>query len=291
MNIRDLCRSRNFRTTEDWHHYFRSNRNVLEVIPWEEARPLSDDERSNITRSIQDFQLAENGEGKHLSEFAKDHSERTNDPLYYETIKFFIREEQRHAQVLGRFMDFQGIPRAKKSFLSSAFRHLRRYAGLEVSITVLLMAEIVGLVFYRTLRDATSSSLLKKICHELLKDESVHLRFHFERLAIMQENTPFRAFLFQIGESSLLLGTSLFVWWSHRKVLSVDYSFTQYLKKVWKVYRIGLRKKSLGKVQANGNLASSRVRNSLILRLLRPQSRRPTRVRPVISSRVTQSVP
>ncbi len=278
MNLKTFCSNRNFLTTEEWHNYFRSHRNVLETIVWEEGRYLTDDEKLLISASIQEFQLGESSEGRHLNEFAKDYSKKTNDPLYYESIKFFIREEQRHAQALGRFMEREGIPKLRKSFVDSVFRHLRRYAGLEISITVLLMAEIISLVYYRSLRDATSSPLLKKICRELLKDERAHLRFHCERLAILRRNYGFRLWILHVLQGILLTGTCAAVWLNHGSVLSASYSPIQYWDRVWKIYKLGLRKMNLPSIQPGRIFASKRDRNSLILRRLRPQSLRPTRV-------------
>lgn len=251
-------------TTEEWHAYFASHRNVLEAVPWNEGRTLTGDEKLRITSSVREFQLGESSEGRHLNEFARDYSREKNDPFYYETIKFFIREEQRHSQALGRFMEREGISRLPHSFVDSVFRYLRRYAGLELSITVLLMAEIISLVYYRALRAATGAPVLRGTCLELLKDERVHLRFHYERLVILRKNYgSLRLGLLGLFQTVLLSGTCLAVWMNHRKVLSTKGSFTVFWKGTWRIYeavRLRMKRPSI-RSAFWGDFFSSLARN------------------------------
>jgi hypothetical protein len=175
MNQEEFRVRHGFWATAEWFDYFKSNRNILEAIDWERGRGLTDDEKLRIFDSIREFQLGESSEGRNLNEFARYYSGKNADPLYYESVKLFIREEQRHSQALGRFMEREGIPKLEKSFVDSVFRNLRRYAGLEISLTVLLVAEIISLVYYRALGGAASSDSLRKICGQILKDERRHL--------------------------------------------------------------------------------------------------------------------
>ena len=66
------------------------------------------------------------------------------------------------------------------------FRWLRHRAGLELSIAVLVTAEIIAKVYYAALRQATTSVVLVRLCDQILYDELRHVRFQCERLAILR---------------------------------------------------------------------------------------------------------
>src|SRR6476620_3746422 len=92
-----------------------------------------------------------NSEGKHLYSFAK----RFPDPGYLECIRLFIPEEQMHAKVLAKFMKKHDIPQIKNHWTDSVFRWLRKLAGIENTVRVLLVAEIIAKVYYKGLKQAT----------------------------------------------------------------------------------------------------------------------------------------
>ena len=93
------------RSTQEWVDYFRWNGSVAMRVPWHIGPDLSDAERAAIAHSIQMFQLGEHSEGRHLMRYAKEWADRTGDAAYPEAIRMLIVEEQRHASVLGRFME------------------------------------------------------------------------------------------------------------------------------------------------------------------------------------------
>jgi hypothetical protein len=102
------------RSTQEWVDYFRWNGSVAMRVPWHIGPDLSDAERAAIAHSIQVFQLGENSEGRHLMRYAKEWAERTGDAAYPEAIRMLIVEEQRHAGVLARFMEINGIARQER---------------------------------------------------------------------------------------------------------------------------------------------------------------------------------
>ena len=65
-----------------------------------------------------------------------------NDPLFAGALEIFIKEEQQHSRYLAAFMESQSIPRLQKHWVDRVFRKLRGLAGLELSLTVLVTAEI-----------------------------------------------------------------------------------------------------------------------------------------------------
>jgi hypothetical protein len=204
----------------EWCAYYRANTQRLLPLPWHRGAQLTDVERNAVAASIQDFQLGESSEGRHLLERAAAYAEQNRDPDYLEAMQLFVGEEQRHAAVLGRYLDLAGIPRLQHSRLDGAFRRLRRLAGLETAIGVLLTAETAGKIYYIALRRATGCPLLRRICEQLLRDEVQHMRFHAERLAILRRDRPrWRVRLAHGWHRLLFGGTCLLLWGKHRRAL------------------------------------------------------------------------
>lgn len=200
---------------KNWERHFKNNYDHLDHISFENDQ-VTKEEIEIITKSIQQFQRGENSEGKHLIEFAKNSSfER-----YHETIIHFIREEQRHAMILGKWMKQHGIDRIQDHWVDRVFRKMRRLTNLENSIRILLTAEIIAAVYYKGLRDATSSPTLKSICNQILIDEDIHLDFQYYTLSHFQHNRNRISQVFQNWkQKTLLAGTILVVWKEHRIVL------------------------------------------------------------------------
>src|SRR5262245_37776135 len=186
---RDLARTGTLRapwTSKRWCAYYRANANALFELPWRRGAEWSEEEKAALAASLQDFQLGESSEGRHLLDRARLYADDTGDPEYAEAMQLFIREEQRHARDLGEFLLLAGVPLWQRARLDSIFRWLRRRAGLPLMITVLLTAETIGKVYYQGIRRATGSRLLRRLCDQLLCDEVQHMRFHAERLAIIR---------------------------------------------------------------------------------------------------------
>jgi rubrerythrin len=218
-----------------WHQYFLSNQNHFNYIDWTANELLSDKERKIITSSIRQFQRGEHSEGKHFLQFAK----TMNDESYIETVKVFIKEEQDHAIVLGKFMEQQGIDKLKKDWLDNTFRWLRKLAGLEGTITVLLTAEIISMIYYKALHRVTNSYLLQQLCGQILIDEEMHLQFQSYTLQVLYKRKAGMAVQFSgLLHTILMAGTIVMVWFYHRKVLkSGRYHFFSFFAAVWKEFR------------------------------------------------------
>jgi hypothetical protein len=127
-------------------------------------------------------------------------------------------------------MQSQGIPAVGRHWVDSVFRKLRGLAGLELSLTVLVTAEIIAMPYYRALRDATGSPTLKNICRRILEDEATHLKYQasmLARLAAKRHRVIDRA----IGalRRFFLLGTTVIVWFGHRAVFqAAGYDFRRF---------------------------------------------------------------
>jgi hypothetical protein len=203
-----------------WLAYFRQNRDELLDVPWERGAEVTEEEVKTIRRSIQGFQLGESSEGRHLMQCARKYAEEHCDPDYREAVELFIKEEQRHACDLGRFMELAGIPRIKKTWPDTVFRRLRHAADLEISISVLVTAEIIAKVYYPALRTATSSMMLRTICDQIVHDETPHVEFQAEQLAILRRNCgPISLAVRHFLQRFLYWGTCLVVWFQHGQAM------------------------------------------------------------------------
>ena len=127
-------------------------------IPWYLGADLRDDERTLIGRSIAIFQLGESGEGRHLFRFVRAWAQRSGDDFYCEAARLHIAEEGRHSAVLRRFMNLNDIAALQAGSSNAIFKALRNALGsLEISITVLVSAELIAKVYYPALREATQN--------------------------------------------------------------------------------------------------------------------------------------
>lgn len=224
-------------SSREWLERFRSNEEP-EVLP-EDAPGLTEAEREAVIPSIQEFQLGENSEGKNLHRRAREYAEEHEDPEYLLAIEYFIREEQRHARYLRDFLTSEGFGTIKNRWADSVFRKLRNLAGLEVSVAVLVTAEIIAEVYYAALHGATRSPMLRAICNRILRDEEVHVRFQAERLAILRHNrSELSMRLTRLLHRTLFFGAVFVVWRNHGEAIRHGgFNFRNYWRRCWKQFR------------------------------------------------------
>ena len=96
---------------------------------------------------------------------------------------------------------------------------MRKFAGLELCLRVLVMAEIVAVPYYAALQRATGSALLQRICADILADEADHLRFQAENLKQLQSSRRSLPSLELMFWRCFQLATLLVVWREHGEVL------------------------------------------------------------------------
>jgi hypothetical protein len=210
-------------------HFSLRSMTALYVSPLR-SEQLAPREKSAIAKSIQQFQLGEGSKGQRLLERGKKYAHETDDASFAAALTLFIREEQQHSRYLAAFMASQGIPRVARHWVDTVFRRLRGLAGLELSLTVLVTAEIIAIAYYRALREATGSATLKMICRRILEDEAAHLRFQASMLGRISAK---RSAEWQRASGKLhrqfLQGTIALVWMEHRSVFkAAGYNFRRF---------------------------------------------------------------
>jgi len=203
-------------TFADFTAHFLVNQTRYADLAWDDPHRLTAAELRAVRGSLQAFQRGESSEGHFLYARAK----QLGDPDYVAAMRLFIKEEQTHAAVLGRFLDQQRIPRLKGHWLDGIFRQLRRVLGLEHTLRVLLVAEVTAAVYYRALYQATFSGLLQQICRRILLDEAVHLEFQALALRTLAAGRRGPAeWLRRQAYRGLMAGAMLVVYASCRRTL------------------------------------------------------------------------
>ena len=223
---------------ESWYHHFLKNRNTPCDLPGHDPYRLSAVERRLVARSIQQFQLGEWARGRGLLRRASAHAVLRTDAWFLPSLELFIAEEQRHSGLLGEFLDRQQIPRLTDNWVDNIFRRLRKLAGLEVCVIVLVTAEVLAVPFYRALRDATRSCLLNAICRRILRDEAAHLDYQALTIGLVRRPLgrsarAIRSFLHWL----LFHGTALLLWRQHSGVFrSAGWDFRQFWRRARGVF-------------------------------------------------------
>ncbi|OOQ60716.1 ferritin-like domain-containing protein [Mucilaginibacter pedocola] len=226
-------------TSNYWIRHFRENARH-QRIDWHLYPKLSKEEMDIILPSLQAWQLGETSEGKHLIAASAKYAAKIGDPDYVEAVKLFIKEEQKHGNNLGRYIDGIGKTRIQKDWGDTLFRKVRYYnTNMEIWTLAVIVVESTAQIFYQALKDATGCRLLKQICTDILIDEAPHITFQTERLAIIYEgkaawskawrNFAYKAFFFS---------TACVVWAGHRRLfIAGGNTFNSFTRKMIFKYR------------------------------------------------------
>ncbi|MCC3157199.1 hypothetical protein LJ737_08115 [Hymenobacter sp. 15J16-1T3B] len=203
-------------TFADWARYFRANHAHLADLSWDDPYQLTQREKRAAGRSLQHFQRFETSEGQQLQRRAA----ALPDPEYAAAIRGLISEEGDHSLALGRFLDQQGLPRLRRSWVNTAFRGLRRWGSLETTVRVLLTAEVVGTVYFRALYHASFSGLLQQLSLRIIRDEQMHVNFQCFTLTQLRPRASRLGWgLRQLLHGGLTAGTALVVWLCFNRTL------------------------------------------------------------------------
>jgi len=205
--------------SEYWLSYFTANVSGRPEPAWESRSVLDDATALRLARSLSHFQLGESGEGTFLLREAERFY--ANDEAYCAALRLFIAEEQEHARLLSHLVQrFKGTLVAQH-WTQTLFRLLRRAVGIDFEIQVLVIAELVGTVYYRLLQRHISDRATLDVCELVLKDETQHVRFHAERFSSNQRGWHGIEHALWRWQFRVMLATAGYVAWiDHRGALS-----------------------------------------------------------------------
>jgi hypothetical protein len=205
---------------EIWLNHFEHHAQHPRCVPHGLSDRLRPDERRLIASSIATFQLGEQSGGRTLLRAAQRFAHGRSIPPLARITELFIREEQHHASLLRAFMEDHHIALKRADWTDRVFRLVRRLAGLELYINILISAELIGIVYYRALEAATDCRRLRVLCSGLVSDELAHVGFESQLLLALRARrvAPIRA-LMRLAHRAFFAGTAGVVWLTHRSVL------------------------------------------------------------------------
>lgn len=205
--------------SQDWLNHFLVNSKISRVN-WNQIPRLSAQERTSLLASIQAWQLGETSDGEHLLKAALKYSKKINDPIYPSVVRLFIKEEQKHGNNLGLYLDLLGEERLTHNWGDSLFRLVRyAFGSMGIWTASVLIVESIAQLFFQCLKDATSCPLLKEICTDVLIDEAHHIQFQLERMIIIfNSKSRFHRLVFPWFYKLLFHLTVPVVWFAHSPV-------------------------------------------------------------------------
>ncbi|MGL4553799.1 MAG: ferritin-like domain-containing protein, partial [Gemmataceae bacterium] len=223
-------------TSAQWLDHFDANADLRRPIPWDQGAGLTEQERLTVGRSLQAWQRGESSDGRHLRAVADRHAELTADPAFRDVIERFIREEQRHGDLMGRFLDLAGLGRLDADWGDRVFRSMRHGSrDMAAWGTPVIVAEVFALIYFDALRKATGSPVLRLICAQILGDETPHIRFQCERFAILFRGRPVYRRLSLLFQAALFFAAVFAVWAGHRRVLRAGgYGWGRFWSASWR---------------------------------------------------------
>lgn len=232
------------KNSNHWIRHFKAN--ALEKrVNWDLKPNITPEEICTILPSLQAWQLGETSEGKHLIAASTKYAHSIGDLLYIDAVKLFIKEEQKHGNNLGLYLDRIGQPRVTKNWGDSLFRRVRYFnTNMEIWTLAVVVVESTAQIFYQSLKAATNCELLKQICNDILIDEACHITFQTERLAIIYEGkNNFSKACRRIVYKYFFYATATLVWVGHQKLFKAGgNSFDSYTRKMDHKYLKTLKK-------------------------------------------------
>jgi hypothetical protein len=241
-------------TSKKWIEHFASNA-MEQRVNWNLVPTISEKEVAIILPSMQAWQLGETSDGSHLLRASAIYSRKIGDPDYVNAVSLFIKEEQKHGNNLGKYLDAIKKPRINKNWGDSLFRKIRYFnTSMELWTLAVITVESTAQIFYQCLKDATECTLLKQICADILIDEAYHIDFQTERLAIIfNDKSLIGRLLVRNLYTFFFFATSLVVWAAHKKLFTAGgVTFKKYMKKMKFKYIKTINRATYLHIKTNG---------------------------------------
>ncbi|PKA17276.1 sugar transferase [Leptospira haakeii] len=199
----------------NWAKHFRKNADRPYPIVQEQVIGFIPQKRLPVAKSLAIFQLGEAGEGRIARDI--DHINIYGvDPNYREALKLFVKEEGRHARILGDCVRALRGELIQSNWTEKLFHFGRRLLGTRLKLMVLLVAEVIGICFYKKIAEKIPFGSVKNALLHIAEDEEKHLIFHCTFFKIRLKN-PITRFLFKTMWRFLSFAACVSVLMDHRK--------------------------------------------------------------------------
>jgi len=171
----------------------------------------------SVAKSLAIFQLGESGGGT-IVEQVRHSTWPGIDRHYGDAMALFVKEENRHADILGDCVTALGGSLITNNWTAKLFVSGRRLIGLRLKVLVLLAAEVVGICYYHLMATRLPNSPMKSALTQLVNDEQSHLRFHCD---FLRSQTPsiFRRGLFLVAWRLVMTLAAIAVLIDHRHAI------------------------------------------------------------------------
>jgi hypothetical protein len=158
-----------------WLAWFRHNRSRESAsVPTSIA--VHPELHDALVHALQVFHLGEAGEGRVAKETACS-DDPVLDAALVECVELYVREEGRHARELLAVLRGLGADPLRRTPAEKLFRWTRRAIGLRQKMLTIVVAEIVGLVFYELLNERVPHAAIADTAARIAADENAHLDF------------------------------------------------------------------------------------------------------------------
>ena len=199
----------------EWRRFFE--RRAKRPLPSGETQFNYASMPPSLAQSLAIFQLGESGGGA-IIEQARHSDIAEIDDAYADAMALFVKEENRHAEVLANCVRMLGGELIADNWTARLFVSARRLIGLRLKVVVLLAAEVVGICYYHLLASQMPASEMRRWLQELVRDETSHLYFHCQ---FLRSQTPsfWRRCLFRLVWRTTMLAAAFAVMVDHRKAI------------------------------------------------------------------------
>jgi hypothetical protein len=206
-----------------WADWFRDFQSRQLPVDWNNFERIPQEIHSIIANSVRQFQLGESSEARNLKAKVARFVKKGGDSAYQDAMDWFIFEENRHSRLLGRFMALENMPKAESQFTDKIFRLSRHAFGLRNSLMVLVSAELIAVPYYTALKNATRSPILTTICDQILRDESMHIRFQAKAIQmLLKGKSAFQRKMAYLMGRMMLEAALDVVWFNHAELLRLS---------------------------------------------------------------------
>jgi hypothetical protein len=205
---------------EIWLSHFRHHAEHRRCVPSGLPDVLRPVERRLIGNPIATFDLGDEAESRTLLRAATRLAERRCTPALVPIAGLIIGEKQHQAALLRRFMRDHLIALQAPGWTNRLFREVRRLAGPEIYLYVLVSADLIGIVYHRALEAATNCERLRSLCRAFVSDELVHVGFESQLILALRADRagPLQS-LMRLAHRTSFAATAGAVWLTRRSVL------------------------------------------------------------------------
>ncbi len=135
-----------------------------------------------LARSLAGLQLGETGEGRIAHEIER-YADPGIDDDYRAALRLLVREEGRHAHVLGCALVALEAEPLRRHWTATLFVSARRLMGVRTKLLVLFAAEVIAAVMYGAFVVHLPDSDLRRALAQIQADEEQHVLFHADLFA------------------------------------------------------------------------------------------------------------